>query len=77
MNRIPIHYSNLESYGYDRQTNTFEIAMYGGQLYEYYPVPVEVHQGFVETISKGFYFEKNIPDRYGSGSSQKRGRIIT
>ena len=66
MNRIPIHYSNLESYGYDRQTNTFEIEMYGGQLYEYYRVPAEIYQGFVEAISKDFYFEKNIQDRYAS-----------
>jgi hypothetical protein len=64
MNRIPIHCSNLESYGYDRGTNTFEIEMYGGQLYEYYRVPVEVYQGFVQSVTKDFYFEKNIEDRY-------------
>jgi hypothetical protein len=66
MNRIPIQRSNLESYGYDRESNTFEIEMYGGQLYEYYRVPVEIYQKFVEAISKDFYFEMNIQNRYDS-----------
>ena len=64
MNRIPIHYSHLESYGYDSGTNTFEIEMYGSQLYQYYGVPVDIYQGFVQAISKDYYFEMHIQNRY-------------
>jgi hypothetical protein len=33
MRRTPIQGSNLESVGYDKETDTVELEMYGGALY--------------------------------------------
>jgi hypothetical protein len=64
MNRTPIHYSNLESYGYDRNSHTLELEMNGGQLYEYDDVQAEIYQGLVEAINKDYFFEMRIDGRF-------------
>lgn len=60
MERVPVQSSNLASVGYDPKTSTLEIEFLNGNIYQYFSVPSEIHQGLLNAGSKGSYLDQNI-----------------
>lgn len=60
MKRTNVSSSNLDSVGYDEDSQTLEIAFLNGGVYQYYEVPNEVYEGLMNASSHGKYFDKNI-----------------
>lgn len=60
MERVPVQSSNLASVGYDPKTSTLEIEFLNGNIYQYFGVPSEIHQGLMNAGSKGSYLDQNI-----------------
>jgi len=60
MERKPIDSSNISSIGYDEDSNTLEVEFYSGTVYQYFDVPLNFFQGFMEAGSKGQYFAQHI-----------------
>ena len=66
MERQPVISSNLESVGYDEDTEILEVEFKKkekeeeGILYHYFSVPAEVHQSLMSAPSVGKYFSANV-----------------
>lgn len=56
--------SNLKSVGYDRFTQTLEIAFNRGGVYQYSQVPENVYDGLMNAPSYGGYFNRHIKSKY-------------
>ena len=63
MDRVSIRSSNIESVGYDGDSETLEIE-FGNGVYQYSGVPEVIHSGLMKASSAGRYFHKNIKDKY-------------
>jgi len=63
MNRITVQSSNIVSVGYDEKSGVLEIEFSNG-IYQYFDVPQEEYQGFINAPSLGKYFQMNIKRRY-------------
>lgn len=64
MNRQFVQSSDLQSIGYDQNTNVLEVEFHSGGIYQYFKVPEFVYLALVSATSKGTYFHKNIKERY-------------
>ena len=60
MERKVVESSNLSEIGYDPETLTLEIQFKKGSVYQYYDVPVEVYDEFMESKSLGKSFSELI-----------------
>lgn len=60
MDRTRVRSSNLESVGYDPETQTLEIAFLNGSIYQYFNVPQSVYEGLMGAASHGTYFDRHI-----------------
>ncbi|HEY8615386.1 KTSC domain-containing protein [Phenylobacterium sp.] len=49
---------------YDQASQRLRVRFVSGQRYEYEGVPPPVHRSFVESGSKGRFFQAEIRDRY-------------
>lgn len=56
--------SNLESVGYEEETQTLEIEFNKGGVYRYFEVPKKVYLELISASSHGAYFHRYIKDRY-------------
>lgn len=56
MNRQPINSSNIESAGYDEETQVMEVAFLNGGVYRYSNVPKSVWEAFLNGNTPGEYF---------------------
>lgn len=56
MHRVPVVSTTMNSVGYDPEKRTLEIEFTGGEVYEYYEVPEEIHRDLMAAESKGRYF---------------------
>ncbi len=65
MDRVSIRSSNIESVGYDSESETLEIEFDNG-VYRYSGVPEVVHRGLMSASSAGRYFHGNIKGKYAS-----------
>jgi hypothetical protein len=63
MERVAVSSSNLVSVGYDESTSTLEIEFNSG-VYQYYNVPVSIHEELMGAGSHGVYFRQSIKDVY-------------
>ncbi|HEX3504726.1 MAG TPA: KTSC domain-containing protein [Xanthobacteraceae bacterium] len=54
----------IQRIDYDAATRQLRITFNGGNAYKYYEVPRSVYQSFLESDSKGLYFNSYIRDRY-------------
>ena len=59
MNRIPVTSSQLESIGYDHETEVLEVQFNGGSVYQYDGVPQKVY----DTLMTG---NEGIGSRFNS-----------
>lgn len=64
MQRQSVTSSNIASIGYDESAQTLEIEFRDGGIYQYYDVPKEVYEEFINAGSHGKYFHAHIRDEY-------------
>ncbi|RYZ92653.1 MAG: KTSC domain-containing protein [Proteobacteria bacterium] len=60
MNRKTVKSSNLESVGYDANSNTLEIEFKDGDVYQYFDVPERIYTGLMNAASHGSYFDRFV-----------------
>ena len=56
--------TNLQSVGYDEQTETLEVQFVNGRVYQYYGVSADMHERLMQGGSKGEFFNANIKRSY-------------
>lgn len=64
MEREAVSSSNIDSIGYDPDTEMLEIEFRGGTVYEYRNVPLVVYEELMNAASHGSYFNREISKRY-------------
>lgn len=64
MERVQVESSNIESIGYDSDSETLEIEFISSGLYQYYDVPEYVYGELMSADSHGIYFNANIKGTY-------------
>lgn len=64
MERSPVSSSNVESVGYDEDSETLEVEFKNGTLYQYFDVPQSAFNGLVNAHSVGGYLAENIKGVY-------------
>jgi len=64
MERTPVESSNIESIGYDSDTETLELEFIRGGIYQYYDVPQYVFEELMSAASHGVYLASNIKGTY-------------
>jgi uncharacterized protein len=60
MDRKHVDSSNLESIGYDTQSQTLEIEFQNGHIYQYFDVPEPVYLSLMAAGSHGKWFSENV-----------------
>ncbi|HLP60968.1 MAG TPA: KTSC domain-containing protein [Candidatus Deferrimicrobium sp.] len=60
MTRIAVSSSNVESVGYDLNTQTLEVEFKNGNIYQYFDVPEAVYNQMVYADSAGEFLINNI-----------------
>lgn len=60
MKRKLVHSSQLQSVGYDIPTQTLEIEFKNGSVYQYFKVPLHIHETLMNHASKGAFFTAHI-----------------
>ncbi|MGY1889303.1 KTSC domain-containing protein [Pseudomonas jessenii] len=64
MERVQVSSSNVESVGFDEDSETLEVEFKNGTLYQYFDVPKNVYEGLVGADSVGGYLAANIKGVY-------------
>lgn len=64
MNRNFVESSNIESIGYDPNSETLEIEFLNGAIYQYFDVPEHVYQELMNADSHGKYLVSHIKGIY-------------
>ena len=64
MERTPVSSTSLASVGYDPLTETLEIELATGSVYQYTHVPESIYHDLMNAPSLGQYFIEAIKDAY-------------
>ncbi len=64
MERIPVTSTNIQSVGYDQNTQILEVEFKNGTVYQYTDVSLGEYEGLMGAGSKGSYLNMNIKGRY-------------
>jgi len=64
MNRDHVESSNIESIGYDSNSETLEIEFLNGSIYQYFDVPEHVYEELMSADSQGKYLAYQIKGKY-------------
>ena len=64
MNTTSVVSSMIDSIGYDPDIKTLEVTMLSGDTYDYYEVPQEVYDAFINAPSAGRFFDDYIKGVY-------------
>lgn len=64
MEREQVSSSNLKSIGYDINTSILEVEFKNGRVYQYFNVPINVFNAFINASSIGKYLNSNIVGVY-------------
>ena len=64
MNRKPAYPTYIFAAGYDHNTNTLEVELQSGAVYQYYDLPKKIYDEFEQAKSKTRYYNANIRDVY-------------
>lgn len=64
MERSPVSSSNVESVGYEKDSETLEVEFKNGTLYQYFDVPQQIFDGLISADSVGGYLAQNIKGVY-------------
>lgn len=60
MNRAPVASTDIASIGYDADTTVLEVEFLSGAIYQYQGVPEDLHQGLMNSGSKGGFLAQYI-----------------
>lgn len=60
MERVPVESSNIASIGYNLETLTLEVEFRHSGVYQYFGVPPDVHEGLLNSGSKGTFFSQFV-----------------
>lgn len=61
MNRMPVNSSNIHSVGYDRESQTLEVAFSGsGGIYQYADVRPDEYAALLAAESKGRHLQRHF-----------------
>jgi hypothetical protein len=64
MERKKVNSSNIRSVGYDASSQTLEIELSDGTIWEYSRVPSEVHRRFMAAPTMISYYRDNVEEDY-------------
>lgn len=64
MDRVSVSSSNILSIGYEENGMVLEVEFQSGDVYQYFDVPHEIYEGFLNAGSHGQYFWAYIRDRF-------------
>ena len=64
MDRSNVASSNIDSIGYDEETETLEVEFHNGTIYQYYNVPSNLHDQLMQEGSKGRFLNTYIKNAY-------------
>ena len=64
MEREPVSSSNIAAVGYDPDSETLEVEFKTSGIYQYFNVPVFMHERLVVADSVGKFFNAEIKDSY-------------
>jgi len=64
MERTPVTSTNIQSIGYDSNSQTLEVEFNSGTVYQYAGVPQDEYDGLMTAGSKGTYLNARIKGRY-------------
>lgn len=64
MQRETVSSSNISAIGYDEDSETLEIEFLNGGTYQYFDVPIGVHEELMAADSHGKYLSVNIKGVY-------------
>ncbi len=64
MERRKISSSQIRSVGYDPASQTLEVELSSGAVYQYTRVSAEVHRRFLSAPSPGSWFRDNIEESF-------------
>jgi KTSC domain len=56
--------ATLATVGYDENLSRLQLGFCSGAVYLYFDVPAVVHEGLLDSPSKGQYFNRAIRERY-------------
>ena len=57
--------SNVDSIGYDPESQTLAVRFHGGGVYHYSNVPADMYEMLKQSPSKGQFLNANIKGTYG------------
>jgi KTSC domain len=61
MERVQVSSTSIASVGYEIETSTLEVEFQkSGGIYQYFGVPQHLHEGLMQSGSKGSFFQANI-----------------
>jgi hypothetical protein len=60
MERFPVTSTDINSVGYDIESQILEIEFHNGGVYQYFGVPQNIYDELMGSVSKGKYFNMNI-----------------
>jgi KTSC domain len=64
MERKKVNSSGIRSVGYDRNSQTLEVELTDGSIWQYSKVPGEVERRFMAAPSMVSYYRDNIEENY-------------
>lgn len=64
MHRDPVNSSSLNSVGYDPKRQILEVEFVDGDVYQYFDIPRQTYEEFLQTDSMGQYMNWQIKERY-------------
>ncbi len=64
MQRTQVTSSNIQSIGYDENTQTLEVEFKNGGTYQYFDVPKHEFDALMSASSHGQYLAANIKGKY-------------
>jgi hypothetical protein len=64
MERSALDSSTIHAVGYDPDAQILEVEFKTGEIYEYYEVPLEIHQDLLAASSHGQFFNAFIKNIY-------------
>ena len=60
MERLPVTSTDINSVGYDIDSQVLEVEFHKGGTYQYFGVPQNIYDDLMASDSKGKYFNLNI-----------------
>lgn len=64
MERTYVPSTNISSIGYDAATETLEIEFLSSAIYQYFNVPLNMHEQLMQAGSKGKFLHMHIKNAY-------------